>query len=122
MERVTTRDGQTIELQPCPAWCSEESHFTPDMVIHASDGYHHYSRPVRVETSDIADVFDGTAVAIEVYLTAWVCPLDAAPGPTKIGLGIRSGDGGVDLTVADARRIAEVLLEFSDRIATSAGG
>jgi hypothetical protein len=96
-------------------------HFAPGAVVHASDGYHHYSRPVRVEISDISD-FEGAPVTVEVYLTAWVCPLDASPGPTKIGLDIRSGDGGVDLSVSAARRIAEVLLEFSDRISDSAVG
>ncbi|HEX6470666.1 MAG TPA: hypothetical protein VF069_16320 [Streptosporangiaceae bacterium] len=114
MERVTTRDGQTIELQPCPDWCTEKSHFAPDVPIHPSDGYHHYGRPVRIDTSDSANTFDGTPVTVKVYLKSWVCPVDAAPGPTKIGMDI--SEGGVDLSPSDARRIARVLVYFSDGI------
>jgi hypothetical protein len=49
-------------------------------------------------------------------LKAWTCPLDADSGPAQISLDIISGDGGVDLAPSDARRIAEVLIKFNDRI------
>lgn len=117
MERVTTRDGQTIELRPCPPWCTgEHPAFDDPESIHISDGFHHYSEPVRIQTSNIVDLFKGQPVVVEMYLKSWVQPLNADPGPTQIGLDTDAPEGATDLTPAEARRIADVLIEFSDQI------
>jgi uncharacterized protein DUF6907 len=107
MEIVTTRDGQSFGLRPCPSWCTGD-HFAPGGVIDADDGFHHASRTIRIETADIADLFKGMPIVVEMWLKAWVCPLDAVPA--------------VDLTPDEARRISEVLIRLSDQISSDADG
>ncbi|MEV0409050.1 hypothetical protein [Actinoallomurus sp. NPDC050550] len=119
MDIVTTRDGQSFELRPCPSWCTGD-HFAPGGVIDADDGFHHASRTIRIETADIADLFKGMSIVVEMWLKAWVCPLDAAPGPTQISLNVDSG--AVDLTPDEARRISEVLIRLSAQISSDADG
>lgn len=62
----------------------------------------------------------GRSAAVEIGLVSWTCPLDADPGPTKISMDIVFGDSRLDLTRAEARRIAEVLTTFCDGIAHEA--
>ena len=120
MEIVRTRDGKTIKLRPCPRWCTRDHQFGSVLITHASDGFHHRGRPVRVETSTFVDL--DKPVTVEIGLISWTCPLDADPGPTKISLDIVSGDSGMDLTLADARRVAEMLIKFCDGIAVETDG
>lgn len=121
MEIVRTRDGQAIELGPCPRWCTGEHLFGPVEITHASDGYHHCGRVVRIEIPNTVEP-GVDPVVVEIGLESWTCPLNAGPGPARISVNFVSGDDGMDLTPADARRLAKVLIGFADGMAVETNG
>lgn len=69
-----------------------------------------------VLTTDISKVPDGEPTTVQLRLTAFVAPLNAAPGPTQVELALLDNEGGtVALTPELARRIAAVLHDLGAR-------
>lgn len=51
-EVVRPRDGEPVELRPCPPWCTHDEHFAGEEIIHADDGFHHCGPEIAVPISD----------------------------------------------------------------------
>jgi hypothetical protein len=116
-EIIHPQDGDAVELQPCPAWCTLNPHFADDGAIHAEDGFHHYGPEIVVPTSD--RVFtDGPETVVKVMLKSWTSRLDAEPGPGRVELQLatteQDTDMYVELTPGEARVISSALLELAD--------
>ena len=90
-EIVQPRNGGTVALRPCPAWCSLNEHFPHDTVIDADDGFHHYGPEITVPTSDRLFT-DGPESVVKVSLKAWTKPLDAEPEPARVDLQLENAD------------------------------
>jgi hypothetical protein len=116
MEVVRTHEGDAVTLRPCPPWCAEGRHFTEDAVIDATDGYHHYGPETEISTADSMLVI-GPETVIRVMLKSWTCPLHAEPGPARIELQLGTAeertDMNAELTPAEARAIAQALLDHA---------
>lgn len=110
---VQPRNGGTVTLRPCPAWCSLSEHFTDGTVIDADDGFHHYGPEITVPTSDRLFT-NGPESVVKVSLKAWTKPLDAEPEPARVDLQLENADSCVDLTPAEARTVAVALLQMAD--------
>jgi hypothetical protein len=116
MEVVRTREGDVVTLRPCPPWCTERRHFTADIVTDATDGYHHYGPETEIPTADLK-LGTGTETVVRILLKSWSCPLHAEPGPARIeprlGTAEERTDLNVELTPAEARAIAQALLDHA---------
>jgi len=98
-EVVHPRDGDSVTLRPCPP-------------------YHHYGPETEVPTSyPFGGLTDGPGTVVRVVLKSWTQPLDVAPGPAFIELNLGTAEAGTDayaeLTPAEARSVAQALLDFA---------
>jgi len=116
MEVVRTHEGEAVSLRPCPPWCTESRHFNNDAVIDATDGYHHYGPETEILTADLF-LGSGPETVVRIVLKSWTCPLHAEPGPARIELLLGTAeertDMSVELTPAEARAIAQSLLDHA---------
>lgn len=117
-EVVYPRDGHPVTLGPCPPWCIERQHFLTDEIVDSDDGYLHMGAEIAVPTSyKTLNGPDDPETVVKVFLKSWTCPLDADPGPTVIELQLGTAeyntDSCVDVTPAQARAIAQALIEFA---------
>ncbi|MGI5207655.1 hypothetical protein ACQEU6_39525 [Spirillospora sp. CA-108201] len=93
-------------------------HFDADAYLHLEDGVHHLSEPVDALTTDVCKVPDGESATAQLCLTAFVSPLNAAPGLTQVELALLdSEDSAVALTPELACRFAAVLHDLGERAA-----
>lgn len=120
------RDGDAVTLRPCPPWCTEERHFTDDEMVYADDGFHHYGQEVEVPTScPFLGTTDEAATIIRVVLKSWTHPLDADPGPALIELNLGTAsertDSCAEITPAEARAVAQALLDLAATAERTAG-
>jgi hypothetical protein len=118
-EIARPRDGAAVTLQPCPPWCTLDRHFDDSEAVYAGDGYHHVGTETEVPTAyPFAGLTDGDPAIVRVVLKSWTHPLDAAPGPALIELGLGTAadrtDACVEATPAEARAIARALLDHAD--------
>jgi len=114
-EIVHPRNGDTVVLRPCPAWCSLNEHFVGDTAIDADDGFHRYGPETRVPTSDRLFT-DGPESVVKMSLKAWTKPLDAEPGPDRVDLQLENAGSSVDLTPGETRAVAAALLEMAETL------
>ena len=119
MEVVRPLDGEAVTLRPCPPWCTEGRHFADDEVIYADHGYHHYGTEIEVPTSyKFLGMADGPETIVRAVLKSWTHPLDAEPGPALIELNLGTTaertDMCAEVTPAEARAIAQALLDLAD--------
>ena len=117
-EVVYPLDGDPVTLRPCPPWCAEARHFAEDETIYADHGYHHYGTEGEVPTTyPFAGLTDGDPTIVRAVLKSWTHPLDAGPGPTRIELNLGTAasrtDSCVEVTSAEARAIAQALLDLA---------
>jgi len=108
---IINEDGRTFTPRPCPPWCVGD-HFTPDVPIDPGDGFHHSSDTIRIETGNVAE---SSPAVISVWLSSWVRSLEAEPEPPLIAMTIEA-IGAADLKPAEARRVAETLVELVNKI------
>jgi hypothetical protein len=119
MEVVHPLDSESVTLRPCPPWCTEGRHFGDDEAIYSDDGYHHYGTEIEVPTSDtFLGMMGGPETIVRVALKSWTHPLGAQPGPALIelsfGTAVKRTDMCAAATPAEARAIAQALLELAD--------
>ena len=110
--RVTTIDGGTAELQPCPHFCTG-MHFRQGDPPWPGDGFFHHGPETGVHAVD--HEFDADT-AFCVYPEAWVPHLTDVPEPSGVGLCVRlhDGDAVMSMTSAEARAFAAALEAAAD--------
>lgn len=99
-------------VQPCPTWCARDDGPLP--VDFPDDGFWHYGEPVTIPTTD-GSFPSAVTEPLLLGLQAWVPHLTASPGSAVIGL--RGTSEGVDLTLAQARHLADALLGLINQAA-----
>ena len=117
-EVIYPADGEPVTLRPCPPWCTVGQHFSPELTVHADDGYFHYGPETQITTGrPLLDEAWEPAV-VRVYLSSWTHPLGAGPGPAVIkanlGTAAHLTDVAAELTPAEARAVAQALLDRAD--------
>lgn len=96
--------------KPCPSWCTGSDDELPGF---PGDGFWHYGKPVTITvTHGRSELINPQP--LEVCIKAWVPSPRADPQPALIELSLNHEEGPM-LTPGEARQLAAILLDFSDR-------
>jgi hypothetical protein len=102
-----------ITLQPCPAWCTGD-HFGQEAFLHREDGFHHTTNDAEIKGLSRVRVDDPDVQSVQVRLTSWVCPLNAADRrPARVGLTIDRVAEEIELSPEQARQVAAELVRLA---------